>query len=143
MPRLMTMLRQAGDLDSDHGLRVNGIELLKLSVVIEHNSTSSYLLTALLSINSDRVMQIGSDALVSLGIFAEEDHPSVHSTQVKEGLSLFGLMRQTKTPMGETQLRQWFLRPTLDLDTIRQRQDTIECLLRPESSQSARSFLPA
>jgi DNA mismatch repair protein MutS len=42
--------------------------------------------------------------------------------------SLFGVLNETVTPMGSRLLRQWLLRPLLDPDAIRARQDAIEAL---------------
>jgi DNA mismatch repair protein MutS len=42
--------------------------------------------------------------------------------------SLFGVLDETATPMGARLLRQWMLRPLLDPDAIRARQDAIAAL---------------
>lgn len=76
-----------------------------------------------------------SIVLSSLDIFAEEAHASFHQNATREGASLFGLMNLTKTPAGHTKLRQWFLRPTLELSIITQRQDAIKCLLNQENGK--------
>ncbi|MBM3220800.1 MAG: DNA mismatch repair protein MutS [Candidatus Rokubacteria bacterium] len=43
--------------------------------------------------------------------------------------SLFGVLDETVTPMGARLLRQWMLRPLLDPDAIRARQDAIAALV--------------
>jgi DNA mismatch repair protein MSH5 len=71
-----------------------------------------------------------------------ESHPNTHnqgptktSSGSKEGLSIFGLFHHlARTPQGKHLLRQSFLRPSLNLDTIRERHDTINTFLRPENS---------
>lgn len=42
--------------------------------------------------------------------------------------SLFGVLNRCRTPMGKRTLREWILRPLLDLDAIRARQDAVEWL---------------
>ncbi|KAF9086204.1 MutS protein msh5 [Mortierella sp. AD031] len=68
-------------------------------------------------------------------IFEDESHPSMHSSirGRKEGLSLFGVLNQTKTSQGRHLLRQWLLRPSLRLTTINERHQTVECFLRTEN----------
>ena len=71
-----------------------------------------------------------------------ESHPHSHnqgpnnaSSGSKEGLSIYGLFHHlARTPQGKQLLRQYFLRPSLDLDVIRERHNTITVLLRPDNS---------
>lgn len=42
-------------------------------------------------------------------------------------------MRLTRSRIGHLLLRQWFLRPSRELDVIQDRHDAIECLLRPDN----------
>ncbi|GAA5820833.1 hypothetical protein JCM11251_001834 [Rhodosporidiobolus azoricus] len=100
----------AGELDGE-GFEVRGLELLKLN----------------------KVMQINADALTALQIFADESHASTHSSASKEGLSLFGITNLARTPLGRSLMKQWFLRPSLELDVIECRQDAVECFLRSEN----------
>ncbi|GAA6033865.1 hypothetical protein JCM8097_000376 [Rhodosporidiobolus ruineniae] len=100
----------AGELDGD-GFEVRGLELLKL----------------------DKVMHINSDALTSLQIFSDEAHASVHSSASKEGLSLFGIVNIARTPLGRVLMKQWFLRPSLEVDVINSRHAAVECFLRSEN----------
>ena len=70
-----------------------------------------------------------------------ETHPHSHnqgpnnaSSGTKEDLSVYGLFHHlARTPQGKVLLRQYFLRPSLDLDVIRERQDTISVFLRPDN----------
>ncbi|BGP33912.1 hypothetical protein JCM10296v2_005721 [Rhodotorula toruloides] len=102
---------EAGELENDL-FEVSGLELMRL----------------------DKVMHINSDALTSLQIFCEESHASAHSRSTKEGLSLFGIVNIAHTPLGCALMRQWFLRPSLELEVIESRQAAVECFLR-ESNQ--------
>ncbi|KAG2361520.1 DNA mismatch repair protein MutS [Suillus spraguei] len=106
--------RAAGDLDDDagvEGLNISGIEVLTL----------------------DQIMQINADALFSLQIFENESHASIHSDKTKEGLSLFGILDNTRTPLGRSLLRIWLMRPSLSIPVIAARHDAIECFLHPEN----------
>ncbi|KAG2066456.1 hypothetical protein BDR04DRAFT_1081862 [Suillus decipiens] len=106
--------RAAGDLDDDagvEGLNISGIEVLTL----------------------DQIMHINADALFSLQIFENESHASIHSDKTKEGLSLFGILDNTRTPLGRSLLRIWLMRPSLSIPVIAARHDAIECFLHPEN----------
>ena len=70
-----------------------------------------------------------------------ESHPHIHnkgptnaSSGSKEGMSLYGLFHHlAHTPQGKALLRQWFLRPSLDLNVINERLDTASVFLRPDN----------
>ncbi|OAG13030.1 uncharacterized protein CC84DRAFT_1255161 [Paraphaeosphaeria sporulosa] len=87
-------------------------------------------------------MLINADTLNSLQIMENESHPNTHNqgpskapSGSKEGLTIFGLFHHlAHTPQGKHLLRQSFLRPCLNLNTIRERHDTIQTFLRPENS---------
>ncbi|GAA5902660.1 uncharacterized protein JCM6883_007199 [Sporobolomyces salmoneus] len=99
-----------GDLEADR-FSVSGLKLMKL----------------------DKVMQINSDALSSLQIFQQEAHASMHATRGKEGLSILNILDSTRSPLGRTLMRQWLIRPSLELKVIEERHETVACLLRPEN----------
>ncbi|GAA5864913.1 hypothetical protein JCM3774_004270 [Rhodotorula dairenensis] len=101
---------RAGDLQG-HAIELCGIELLRL----------------------DKIMIINSDALTSLQIFRDEAHASAHSQATKEGLSLFGIVNLTRTPLGRAKMRDWFLRPSRELSVIEQRHDAVDCFLREDN----------
>ncbi|KAG1745988.1 DNA mismatch repair protein MutS [Suillus paluster] len=106
--------RAASDLDDDagvEGLNISSIEALSI----------------------DKVMHINADALFSLQIFQNENHASIHSDKTKEGLSLFGILDNTRTPLGRLLLRTWLMRPSLSIPVIAARHDAIECFLHPEN----------
>jgi len=91
----------------------------------------------------------------SLQIFETESHASVHSDKTKEGLSLFGKLRElsgvlfaplnevcdhqlgflnnTTSSFGRSLLRTWLLRPSLSIPVITARHDAVACFLRPEN----------
>jgi DNA mismatch repair protein MSH5 len=44
--------------------------------------------------------------------------------------------------MGRTLMRQWFLRPTIELDVISSRQNAVDCFVRPENGEFRTYFPP-
>lgn len=61
--------------------------------------------------------------------------PSRASSGPKEGLSVYGLFSHlARTPQGKQLLRQYFLRPCLDIPTINERLDTARVFLRPDNT---------
>lgn len=87
-------------------------------------------------------MFVNADALLSLQIVQSELHPNSQAWgpvadrgATKESLSVYGLFHLLAcTPQGRSQLRQLFLRPTLNLDIIIERQKTISVLLQPNNA---------
>ncbi|KAK0837511.1 hypothetical protein LTR02_011671 [Friedmanniomyces endolithicus] len=89
-------------------------------------------------------MFINADTLLSLQIMSTESHPNAQyqgpagkgwSSGAKEGLSVYGLFHhQAKTSQGRALLRQYFLRPSLNLAVINERLQTISVLLRPDNT---------
>lgn len=90
-------------------------------------------------------MFINTDTLLSLQVMSTESHPNAQqhgptsksgSGGSKEGLSVFGLFQHhAKTPQGRMLLRQYFLRPSMNLTVINERLDTISTLLYPENGE--------
>jgi DNA mismatch repair protein MSH5 len=88
------------------------------------------------------MMFINADTMASLQILQSEFHPNSHmqgpnnaSSGAKESLSVFGLFHHlASTPQGKYRLRQIFLRPSLDLEIIEERQATIGIFIRPGNS---------
>lgn len=88
-------------------------------------------------------MFINADTLLSLQITSTESHPNAQydgptgkgrSSGAKEGLSVYGLFhQQAKTAQGRALLRQYFLRPSLNITVINERLNTIAVLLRPDN----------
>ncbi|KAK3616211.1 hypothetical protein LTR56_026103 [Elasticomyces elasticus] len=89
-------------------------------------------------------MFINADTLLSLQITSTESHPNAQyqgpagkgwSSGAKEGLSVYGLFHhQAKTAQGRALLRQYFLRPSLNIAVINERLNTISVLLRPDNT---------
>ena len=85
---------------------------------------------------------VNADTLASLQILQSESHPQSHnqgptkaSSGSKEGLSVYGLFHHlSRTPQGKHLLRQYFLRPSLDIGIINERLDTASVFLRPDNN---------
>jgi DNA mismatch repair protein MSH5 len=110
--------------------------------LLGHGSTRSILPISVLEMSSLReTMFVNSDTLHSLQVIDDESHPNSHnrgpkrvSNGSKEGLSVYGLFQHlTRTFQGRHLLRQYFLRPSVNIDIINERLDTVATLLRPEN----------
>lgn len=86
---------------------------------------------------------VNANTLSSLQILQSESHPYLHnqgptaaSPSSKEGLSVYGLFHHlARTPQGKQLLRQYFLRPSTDYVTIKDRLDTASVFLRPDNHE--------
>ncbi|RYO76528.1 hypothetical protein DL762_002096 [Monosporascus cannonballus] len=93
-----------------------------------------------------RLMKLGTSINLDshITILQPEFHPNsqqrgpANSTSgAKESLSVYGLFHHLAcTPQGRLKLRQIFLRPSLDLDLIKERQKTISFFLRPGNADA-------
>ncbi|KAK5665392.1 hypothetical protein QVD99_007744 [Batrachochytrium dendrobatidis] len=70
----------------------------------------------------------------SLHIFQEQGHPNIFRQAKRESLSLFGILNFSQTQAGKMLLKQWIMRPLLDLDTIKERHDSIEWFIQQDLS---------
>ncbi|KAL8652401.1 MAG: hypothetical protein Q9210_002702, partial [Variospora velana] len=86
-------------------------------------------------------MSIDAGTLSALQIMHSQAHPQSHnqgpsSSGSKEGLSVYGLFHHlARTPQGKSLLRQYFLRPSLDIDVINERLETSSVFVRPDNSR--------
>lgn len=46
-----------------------------------------------------------------------------------------GIAGIAKTPLGKAKMRDWFLRPALELEVIEERHDAVECFLREDNRE--------
>ncbi|OHE91757.1 MutS domain V [Colletotrichum orchidophilum] len=96
-------------------------------------------------------MFVNADTLSSLQVFQSELHPSnlisgmgKAASGSKESLSLFGIFHPLAgTPQGKARLRQLFLRPLVNIDMIRERQETIAVFLQPGNEEALASISKA
>lgn len=85
-------------------------------------------------------MFINTDTIRALQIIEVESHPNSQnqgprSSGAKEGLSVYGLFYHlARTPQGRQRLRQWFMRPTMDMNVLQQRQRSIHVFVRPDNA---------
>ncbi|ORY09079.1 mismatch repair protein 5 [Clohesyomyces aquaticus] len=94
-------------------------------------------------------MFVNMDTLHSLQVLESESHPHSHNqgptkanSCSKEGLSVYGLFHHlARTPQGRILLKQYFLRPSLNLDVIHERHETISIFLRPENADPFDSII--
>ncbi len=96
---------------------------LKQFHVIHNQQLEDSFVTHVSFFNLEDFVLIDSNVLQSLQIFNSESHPSVIKGRgrEKEGFSIFGLMDRTKCAMGRKMLRQWFLKPSRNIDLISER----------------------
>lgn len=82
---------------------------------------------------SYQFMRINSSTLSSLHIFSTEHHPLIAKGQgnSKEGWSLFSLLDRTKSKGGRRLLKEWMLRPLVNVDDIIERQNAVEVFMQP------------
>ncbi|GAD99872.1 predicted protein [Paecilomyces variotii No. 5] len=96
-------------------------------------------------------MFINIDTLSSLQILQLESHPNAFnqgpgktSSGSKESLSVYGLFHHlARSPQGKARLRQHFLRPSVDLETINSRHRFITVLVRPDNSPALDKMVSA
>ncbi|RVW99534.1 DNA mismatch repair protein MSH5 [Vitis vinifera] len=73
-------------------------------------------------ISLHKFLKLDAAAHEALQIFQIDKHPShMGIGRAKEGFSVFGMMNKCVTPMGRRLLRNWFLRPILDLENLNSR----------------------
>lgn len=78
-------------------------------------------------------MFVNKESLVALQVFPPEMEAQTtfrSNAANKDSLSLFALLNNTKTPGGKELLKSWLSRPSANLDTILQRHEAVECLLK-------------
>jgi len=78
--------------------------------------------------------------LHSLSIFANEHHPYSQGARKKEGLSVFGLFKNTMTTRGELLLKSWMRYPTNNTQIIQSRLDHIEIFSNPQNFELSRQL---
>ncbi|XP_071799824.1 mutS protein homolog 5-like isoform X1 [Asterias amurensis] len=86
----------------------------------------------------DSIMSIDDNTYMALQIFQKERHPSAYKSGgsgAKEGLSLFGILNKTKSVIGSKQMRVWFMRPSCNIATLRQRQDAISFFMASTNTE--------
>lgn len=94
--------------------------------------------------NMSLYMSVPQATLSALHIFSTERHPLLAAKgtgNAKEGFSLFSMLDSTKSRGGRQRLREWMMKPLVDLDAIKQRQDGIELFLLPDFQDAVGTLL--
>jgi len=105
----------------------------------DENAHTMFRISAIEMFSLKGTMFVNTDTLLSLQIIQSETHPHMQNqgprnSGSKEGLSVYGLFHHlARTPQGKFLLRQYFLRPSLNMEVIDQRLNTISLMLRPEN----------
>lgn len=108
-----------------------------------------FCISALEMFSLRETMFVNADTLRSLQILDAESHPHSHNcgptkatSGAKEGLSVYGLFHHlARTPQGRFLLRQQFIRPSLNIDVIDERLNTVEIMLRAENDPSLEALV--
>ncbi|XP_073674425.1 mutS protein homolog 5 [Garra rufa] len=110
------------------------LERRSFAVDMEESSTGVPILQFLTYTLKD-VVYIDRDTYSALHIFKSDLHPSVFKLQSgeKEGLSLYGVLNRCRSKFGSLLLRQWFHRPTRDLNVLMRRQEVIRFFTSPRN----------
>lgn len=139
------LLRLAGWIDTDSRLTVgcagavlSYLQRRRVTSYLPHDEAAAamFRVTTVEMFSLSDFMFVNADTLISLQITSTESHPNAQnqwsSNGAKEGLSVYGLFHQfAKTSQGRLLLRQYFLRPSLNITVINERLNTIAALLRP------------
>ena len=124
------------DLESTVELQALGSLLSYLNQTFFSTSEGGYIVVRdIIRGNLSLYMNVPPATLSALHIFATERHPLLAAKGTgnsKEGFSLFSLLDDTKSRMGRQRLREWMLKPLVDVSAIAQRQDGVELFLLPD-----------
>jgi len=103
----------------------------------------SVTITSIRQAKINAFMSIDQLTLSNLHIFATEHHPLLAKGvgNSKEGFSLFTLLDRCKSKIGRQMLKEWMMKPLLDVQKITSRQDGVELFLTPECGPAVESII--
>ncbi|XP_048235464.1 DNA mismatch repair protein MSH5 isoform X2 [Ricinus communis] len=95
--------------------------------------TAAITIDSVVEISLNKFLKLDAAAHEALQIFQIDKHPShMGIGRSKEGFSVFGMMNKCVTPVGQRLLRNWFLRPIVDLESLNGRLNLISFFLCSE-----------
>ncbi|XP_027939207.1 DNA mismatch repair protein MSH5 isoform X4 [Vigna unguiculata] len=99
----------------------------------KESGNTSISIDSVAEISLNNFLKLDAAAHEALQIFQIDKHPShMGIGRAKEGFSVFGMINKCVTPMGRRLLRNWFLRPILDLEVLNYRLNSISFFLCSE-----------
>lgn len=114
------------------------------ATIFQHVGDGVVSVANVIQLQTSKYMKISNATLSALHIFSTEYHPLVAAKgggHAKEGCSLFSLLDRTVTSAGKMRLRDWMLKPLIQVDQIERRQNGIELLLHPDWQRSTQQLM--
>lgn len=110
---------------------------------------AAYRIRTLTSFSLSNQMFVNFETLAALQIVQEEMHPNTQiwnrdsgGSEPRESLSVYGLFHNlASTSQGRINLRKIFLRPTMDIETVRRRHATISVLVQEQNAETMQQMI--